>query len=164
MEKIQELVEDGKLSKTLMADKKFVEGAEKIFKDENIEIDDKKLAELMSQIETNIKNSSKVSDDKLTNVAGGVRLPSSAQAVKWSRKAVVAASIAAGATLGNVLSGDVIEAASTRINSVEDTNLINHSIGIGGIGVGVYAGFKLGQYIADNMGLKEENQSVKSES
>lgn len=72
MEKMQELVVKGKLSETLMADKEFVDGAKEIFKSENIEMDDKKLAQLMNEIEGQLKKGNVLDDEELSNVAGGI--------------------------------------------------------------------------------------------
>lgn len=72
MEKIQELIKQGKFSKNLMEDKEFVEGAKEIFKSENIEIDDKKLAQLMDEIETKLKKDNILDNKALEEVSGGI--------------------------------------------------------------------------------------------
>ena len=74
MGEIQKLLEKGTFAKTFVADKKFVEDAKEIFKSENIEINDKQLAKLMDDVESQLELAKNeiISDEELANVSGGM--------------------------------------------------------------------------------------------
>lgn len=110
MKGLQELVNNGKLSETLLSNKKFVKEAKEILRSENIEADDKNLAQLMDEIASKLKADStrKVDDEELANVAGGVT----------ARGAVVTVSSVIGAVVG-ALVGRVAEDASNKGSSFE---------------------------------------------
>ncbi len=93
MDKLQELVKEGKLSENLMKDKEFVEGAKEIFKSENVEIDEEKLKQLIKEIESKLKTSEIISDEGLENISGGV--------TKYTKRVLVkVASTVLGSALG----------------------------------------------------------------
>ncbi len=185
MEKIQELVKEGKLAENLMADKEFVEGAKEILKSEKIEMDDKKLAQLMNEIETQLKKGNMLDDKELEEVSGGL-----------TGKGVGADIIKTVSTLVGIrLGGFAAHATGVSIAGgsekfkeqleryVQDTqeylidlkksasdptykstksmpfNATVISVGAGGIAgnvVGGVAGYQLGKWICKKTGLEEE--------
>ncbi len=161
MEKIQELVKEGKLSKNLMADKKFVDGAKEIFKSENVEMDDKKLAALMDEIEAQLKKSTSLDDKDLKEVSGGI-----------TKKGIARGAVKVIATVtglaGGVFTGGVAGAATgiaiTRKEKGDYKDVITNIVAMagaaGGAAVGAapgaFLGYKLGQWICKKSGLEED--------
>ena len=72
MNKFQEVLKDGKLSQTLMADKDFVSKAEEMFKSKNVDMSEEKLKQLMSEIEAQLEKGGVLDDKELEQVSGGV--------------------------------------------------------------------------------------------
>ncbi len=170
MEKIQELVKEGKLAENLMADKEFVEGAKEIFKSENVEMDDKKLAQLMNEIEAQLKKSNVLDKKELEEVSGGALTRKGV-----ARGTVEAISTIVGSVVGLAMGGTGglaagvkgMEAITKRIERTArmtgnvDTTL---KLGVGavtGIGTtlgalsGGVLGHKLGKWICKKTGLEE---------
>ena len=100
MEKIQQLSRKGKLSQNLMADKDFVDKAKEIFKSENIEIDGRKLAQLMNEIESQLAKSNILDDNALEEVSGGITN-------KTKRGIITCVTRIAGSAVGAIVGGTV---------------------------------------------------------
>jgi hypothetical protein len=165
VEKIQELVKDGKFAKSLMSDKEFVDGAKEIFKSEHVDMDDKKLAQLMDEIEAQLKKGTTIDDEELANVAGGVT----------ARGAVVTASSVIGAAAGALVTSTIFPITEVKsyghteggpigkkggYYSTEESGTkleTNYGAAAGTAAAGVgggYVGYRLGQWICDKAGIK----------
>ena len=101
MQKIQELVKEGNLAKSLMADKEFVDGAKEILKSEKIEMDDAKLKQLLDEIESKLKTSEIMSPEELENVSGGVDWKSVGKSA--ARKTIKTVSTVTGLAVGTAM-------------------------------------------------------------
>jgi hypothetical protein len=152
MNKIQKLVKEGKLSQNLMANKDFVSKAEKIFKSENIDIDDKKLKQIMEQIESGLKKSKVLDDKDLEEVSGGVTEKDVARSVM---KATTYAMFMLAGSLGGAWAG--LGLAGVEFGNALLFDSMAYTM-VGGATGGVLCG-KLAQLICD-VGL-EENKTEK---
>lgn len=164
MDKLQELVKEGKLSENLMKDKEFVEGAKEIFKSENVEVSDEKLKQLIKEIENKLKTNELMSDEELENVSGGINAKSTA---------VMYASMFACSALGGVLGAGIVSGIAGGISvaatgadikkTMKDPNSPTSKAmsgggivgGASGAAGGLVLGYKLGKYICDKCGLEK---------
>ncbi len=156
MEKIQKLVKDGKLSKTLMTDKEFINGAKEIFKSEKIDIDDKKLAELMNQIEAQLQKSNILDDKALEEVSGGITAKGVGRGVVKTVTTVAGAAVGmlAGGLTGLVTTGVAMGTMDKKEATAPEIVASVGGLGAGGAGGGVL-GYKLGKWICKKTGLEE---------
>ncbi len=172
MEKIQELVKEGKLAENLMADKEFVKGAKEIFKSEKIEIDNKKLAQLIKEIETQLNKGNVLDYKELEKVSGGMT-KQEFDTLKFKRVefyttvAIGTIFAATGALIGaneNVIKlSEKIKPldgtpGTTRHKGAHLTRGFNLALSssVGGVTIGLYLGKKLSRWICEKAGLKEE--------
>jgi hypothetical protein len=167
MEKIQELVKEGKLSENLMSNKKFVAEAKEIFKSEKIEMDDTKLKQLMDQIEIGLKNSDILDDKALEQVSGGGVLSFIARNVIKTTTTVIGAVVvgvpagmggaAVGAAVGGT-AGGIASRAGEQVGGVVAGGALGGVAGGfvgGGAGVvGGFVGYKIGKAICKAIDLE----------
>lgn len=179
MEKLQELAKKGKLVENLMADKEFVDGAKEIFKSENIEIDDKKLTQLMGEIETQLKKSNVLDDKALEEVSGGITKKGMARGMIKAVTSISGTAVGyflgseAGARTGIAIGGavgskeplpltdELKEKIGQQTLPISKGEVLGGAAGvsvgaIGGTAGGGFLGYKLGQWICKKTGLEEK--------
>lgn len=158
MRKIQELIKNGKLSENLMSNEEFINGAKEIFKSENIEMDNEKLAQLISQIETKLQKTNILNDKELEQISGGVSGKAIARGIIKTVTTVISGYT--GVMTGGCI-GFLPGAAIASAKSEDAAELIGGPIGyMAGALTGSYYGGRLGlrfgNYICKTLGLNEE--------
>lgn len=168
MQKIQELVKEGKLAKNLMVDKEFVDGAKEIFKSEKIEMDDEKLKQLMNQIEANLKKSNILDDKALEEVSGGITAKGIGAGIVKTVTTTTGAVVATA--LGGLIAGGTVWIPIMKVADDCNDDFIAPTLaifvapavtgvaGIAGAGIslipGGILGKKLGDWICKKTGLE----------
>lgn len=160
METFNELVKDEKFTENLMANKNFVEDAKRIFKSENIEIDDKKLTDLLKEIEFGLKIEGVLDDKSLEEISGGGILKFTARNVIKITTTVVGAftgealvgtiGVGSGAGIGGAIGGGVAGLPGAGAGAVA-----GGIVGGGGVGLlSGYIGYKIGKAICKAIDLE----------
>lgn len=167
MEKIWELVRNGKFSANLMADKEFVKGAKEIFKSQNIEIDDKKLAQILDEIENQIKNSGTLRNEVLEKVSGGLTNENKKNIImEISRITGGALGALTGVGISYVAGEGMSKILPKNIENYVSRNTVKGAVASGGaLSVATFSvegatlAMMLGKWICKKAGLEEEIKS-----
>lgn len=166
MGNIWELVRNRKFSESLMADKEFVRGAKEIFKSKNIEIDDKKLTQIMDEIENQMKNSSILGNETLERVSGGLTNENRKNIVmEISRITGGALGALTGIGISYVVGEGMSKVLPNNIENYVSKNTVKGAVASSGaLSVATFSvegaslGMMLGKWICKKAGLVEETK------
>ena len=171
---LNKLLEEKKLTETLMKDESFKKEAKKILKEENSSITDKDISNILTATEKVLSGEVKIKSDKdLDEVVGGMGNLGKSIA----RKTIKTVCTVGGAVGGNLVGGVVAESATGLNKKVTDfintgdhlnpekslaflkENASGYAItgvtNISATGAGGFGGYKFGNFICNNLGLND---------